>query len=69
MKASVGDHIVVASNRADRPARDGTVVEVRHGDGTPPYVVEWSDTHETALVFPGPDAHVEHGEGCGCTER
>ncbi len=66
MKASVGDHIVVVSNRTERPPRDGTVVEVRSGDGSPPYLVEWADSHQTALVFPGPDAHVQHHDGCGC---
>ncbi|MGH8968950.1 MAG: DUF1918 domain-containing protein [Actinomycetes bacterium] len=59
MKASVGDRIVMASNHVDGPVRDGRIVEVRHGDGSPPYLVEWSDTGATGLVFPGPDAHVE----------
>ena len=66
MKASAGDHLVVAANRTERPVRAGTVLEVRGDDGAPPYLVEWADSHQTALVFPGPDAHVEHSEGCGC---
>jgi hypothetical protein len=60
MKASVGDRIVIASNRLDQPLRDGKIVECRHDDGTPPYVVEWSDTGQTGLFFPGPDAQVQH---------
>src|SRR6185369_14868971 len=60
MKASVGDRIVIASNRLDHPLRDGKIVECPHDDGSPPYVVEWSDTGQTGLFFPGPDAHVEH---------
>lgn len=60
MKASVGDRIVVASTVVDQPLRDGVVVEVRHGDGSPPYLVEWFDTGERTLFFPGPDAHVQH---------
>lgn len=63
MKASVGDRIVIASNRLDSPSRDGKVVECRHGDGTPPYVVEWTDTGQTGLFFPGPDAQVQHLAG------
>jgi hypothetical protein len=59
MKASVGDRIVIASNHVDGPVRDCVVVELRHGDGTPPYVVEWSDG-QTGLMFPGPDAQVLH---------
>jgi Domain of unknown function (DUF1876)/Domain of unknown function (DUF1918) len=59
MQAAVGDRIVVAGGRVDAPVRDGRVVEVRHADGTPPYVVEWGDTGTRALFFPGPDARVE----------
>lgn len=61
MKASVGDRLVQASSMVDGAVRDGRVVEVRHADGSPPYVVEWADTGERTLVFPGPDVHVEHG--------
>ncbi len=63
MKAAVGDRIVVASTVVDQPTRDGRVVELRHEDGSPPYVVEWSDTGERTLLFPGPDAHVTHPGG------
>ena len=62
MKAFVGDRYVQASGVVDGPVRDGRVVELRHPDGSPPYVVEWSDTGERTLVFPGPDAHVERGD-------
>jgi hypothetical protein len=60
MKASVGDRIVIASDRLDRPTRDGRIIECRNADGSPPYLIEWSDTGRTALFFPGSDAHVEH---------
>ena len=59
MKASVGDRIIIASTKIDGPVRDGRIVEVRHADGTPPFLVQWSDGGDPALVFPGPDAHVE----------
>ncbi len=29
-------------------------MEVRHSDGSPPYLVESTHSHQTALVFPGP---------------
>jgi hypothetical protein len=48
--------------------RDAEILEVRHPDGTPPYLVRWSDTGHEALVFPGPDATVEnyeHGAASG----
>jgi hypothetical protein len=63
MKASVGDRIVIASNRLDSPLRDGKIVECRHDDGSPPYVVEWAETGQTGLFFPGPDAQVQHFAG------
>jgi Domain of unknown function (DUF1876)/Domain of unknown function (DUF1918) len=68
MRAAVGDRIVIASNSLDRPVRDGRVVELRHPDGSPPYVVEWSGTGQTALVFPGPDARVEPASGAAVPE-
>lgn len=62
MKASVGDTLVVTSSVVDGVVRDGRIVEVRHPDGSPPYVVEWSDTGERSVVVPGPDSRVVHGE-------
>jgi hypothetical protein len=60
MKARVGDRILAASNRLDEKPRDGKIVRLHHADGSPPYAVEWSDTGRVTLVFPGPDARVEH---------
>jgi hypothetical protein len=34
------------------------VVEVRHPDGEPPFVVRWGDTGHEDLFVPGPDAAV-----------
>jgi hypothetical protein len=62
MFAQVGDRLVVRSTHVDGPVRDGEIIEVRHPDGSPPYVVRWSDDGHEALVFPGPDAFVEHFE-------
>lgn len=61
MRASVGDRYVLVSSTVGAQAREGTVVELRHEDGSPPFVVEWSDTGERTLVFPGPDAHLQGG--------
>ena len=60
MHAAVGDRLVVRSLHIDGPVRDGEILEVRHADGAPPYVVRWSDTGHEALVFPGPDAYIDH---------
>ncbi len=58
MKASVGDEVVVESGVVAGAVRRGRVVEVRHPDGTPPFVVEWEDTGERTVVVPGPDTRV-----------
>jgi len=60
MKAAVGDRIIVVPRVVGGPPRDAKVVELRHADGSPPYVVEWSDTGQRALYFPGSDGRVEH---------
>jgi hypothetical protein len=60
MYAHVGDRLVVKSQHVDGPDRDGEVLEVQHPDGSPPYLVRWSDNGHEALIFPGPDAFVEH---------
>lgn len=66
MNARVGDHVLVKSSTVDRPSRDGEILEVHSADGTPPYVVRWSDTGHEALYYPGDDAEVRaarHAEG------
>jgi hypothetical protein len=35
------------------------ITQLRHDDGTPPYIVRWLDNDHEALVFPGTDACVE----------
>jgi hypothetical protein len=58
LHASAGDRLVVRSLHG--PVRDGKILDVRHADGTPPYLVRWEDTGHQALVYPGPDAAVQH---------
>ena len=58
LHAAPGDRLVVRSLRG--PKRDAEILEVRHVDGTPPYVVRWSDNGHEALVYPGADAFVQH---------
>lgn len=62
MYAAVGDRLVVRSVHLDGPVRDAEILEVRGRGGEPPYRVRWSDTGHESLVFPGPDASVEHFE-------
>ena len=59
MRAEVGDKVVVHGRTVGAVSRTGTVVEARGSGGGPPFLVRYEDGHE-ALVFPGPDVHVEH---------
>lgn len=58
LHARVGDRLVVGGRAPHRPRREAEILEVHGEDGSPPYVVRWSDGQEGA-VFPGPDAHIE----------
>jgi len=60
--ATVGDRLLVHSRHVGGPVRDGEILEVRHADGSPPYLVRWSDDGHESLFFPGPDAEVQHFE-------
>ena len=62
MFARKGERIVIRSTHLDGPVRDGEIIEVEHADGSPPYHVRWSDTGRESLVFPGPDAYVDHAD-------
>lgn len=50
---------MIASAHVDGPVRDGEVIGVEHEDGSPPYLVRWSDNGHESLFYPGPDAHVD----------
>ncbi|MGB6453270.1 MAG: DUF1918 domain-containing protein [Streptosporangiaceae bacterium] len=59
MQAVVGDRLHVRGHIVGQAERTGEIVEVRGVGGEPPYLVRFSDGH-TSLVFPGPDAVIEH---------
>lgn len=59
MKAKIGDRLILAGSHVGDPRRIGVITQLRHADGTPPYVVRWLDDGHEALVFPGSDARVE----------
>lgn len=59
MMANVGDRLLVHGHIVGQGDRHGEIVEVRGPEGTPPYVVRYDDGHES-LVYPGPDAIIEH---------
>ncbi|MFI7440626.1 DUF1918 domain-containing protein [Nonomuraea indica] len=60
MKAAIGDRLVVEGAHQGEPRRVGVIIGLHHDDGTPPYVVRWLEEKHETLVYPGPDAHIEH---------
>ena len=64
MQAAIGDRFHVRGNIVGQPERVGEVIEVRGAGGEPPYLVRFDDGH-TSLVFPGPDATIEHARKKG----
>jgi hypothetical protein len=62
MFATIGDELVIRSSRLEGGVRDGEILEVRGGDGAPPYLIRWSDNGHESLIFPGRDATVRHFE-------
>ena len=63
MRALVGDVLVIKGHHVGDRERDAEILEVRGENGGPPYLVRWSEDGHEALVFPGPDAVVEHLTG------
>lgn len=59
MQAAVGDKLHVHGAVVGQSERMGEIVEVHGEGGQPPYLVHFEDGH-TGLVFPGPDALIEH---------
>jgi hypothetical protein len=62
MYARPGDRLVIRGHHVGDPDRDAEILEVRHEDGSPPYLVRWSDTGHEGLFFPESDAFVQHFE-------
>jgi hypothetical protein len=50
--------LIVEGRNVGSHARRGLIKEVHSGDGSPPYLVRWSDSDQECLTFPGPDAHI-----------
>jgi uncharacterized protein DUF1918 len=63
MFAQVGDRLILEGVHVGDVRRVGVITGVRHADGTPPYQVRWLDSGHEALVFPGPEARIETGDG------
>ena len=60
VQAAVGDWIIVRSRHVGVAERRGEIVDVRGDGGAPPWLVRWSGEDHEALIYPGPDATIEH---------
>jgi hypothetical protein len=60
IRAVAGDRLVVRGHRLGERERDAEILEVLGSDGGPPFRVRWADTGRETLLFPGPDALVDH---------
>ncbi|HEV7980244.1 DUF1918 domain-containing protein [Amycolatopsis sp.] len=58
MYATVGDRILMHGRTVGAGERHGEIIEVRGGDGKPPYLVKFADGQEN-LIFPGSDCEIE----------
>jgi Domain of unknown function (DUF1918) len=63
MLAHVGDTLIAEGTHVGAARRVGVIIELRHDDGTPPYVVRWLEDGHEAVVYPGPDARVQPAAG------
>lgn len=62
MYAAVGDRLIIRGHHIGEPERDAEVLEVLGTDGTPPFIVRWSDDGREGVFYPGSDASVQHFE-------
>jgi hypothetical protein len=59
MKAQVGDELMVKGRHVGDFDRKGVIIEVRGEGGAPPYLVRWSDGHESSF-YPTTATVAEH---------
>jgi Domain of unknown function (DUF1918) len=56
MRAQVGDELTVKGRHQGDEDRHGEIIKI---DGAPPYVVRWTDGHES-VFFPASGTEVTH---------
>jgi hypothetical protein len=61
MTATVGDRIIVESNKVGQKAREGVILEVITTPASSHYRVQWDDGVETTL-WPGASVRTVHQE-------
>ncbi|MEO8694722.1 MAG: CBS domain-containing protein [Acidimicrobiales bacterium] len=61
LHANVGDILVVRGAHVGERDQRAVIEEIQGVDGSPPYVVRWTDDRDdrSHMYYPGPDAHIE----------
>jgi CBS domain containing-hemolysin-like protein len=61
LHADVGDILVVRGAHVGERDRRAVIEEIQGLDGSPPYVLRWTDDHDerSHVYYPGADAHIE----------
>jgi uncharacterized protein DUF1918 len=62
MHAETRDELVVRGHVGDE-AREGVIIEIHGEKGTPPYLIQWQDGHESVFV-PSPTPWWSTGPRC-----
>ena len=62
MAVKLRDRIVIDSDKAGQPAREGEILEVIEAEYGTRYRVAWDDGHESTIRPAGGTAHVDHGK-------
>jgi Rv2632c-like/Domain of unknown function (DUF1918) len=65
MEAHIGDHVIVEGAKVGLARRRGEVLEILHGAGGERLRVRWEGNDHESVIAPGPDLHIEAGEGGG----
>lgn len=66
MEGSVGDRLILESERVGQPEREGEILEVRPVGEVVRYRVRWTDGHESTITpTAGCVRIVEAGQGAG----
>jgi len=59
MQAQVGDELTVIGRHQGDEDRHGTIIRVDGANGAPPYLVRWTDGHDS-VFFPAAGSEVQH---------
>lgn len=60
LRAAAGDRLVIRGHHLGERTRDAEILAALGENGGPPFRVRWSDTGREGMLYPGPDALIEH---------